>query len=1325
MEPALQSLTDRLNQLSDQFRELREGVQQTILIADLAPEMALTRARKVLEYVVREIFERRVKEPPGTRPLENLLDRLVKDGHFPVRLDAYAAGVRKFGNVGTHNFSERITAADVYQSLTQLMPILEWYFEEERPDAGVSLGLPQRQEETIRSKPVATVQSSKPETHLAVVPKGLRSFDANDAKSFLQLLPGPRDENGLPESIGFWKYRIESTHELTFTVGVIYGPSGCGKTSLAKAALLPRLADRILSVYVEATGEETEVRLLKALRKRCPGLPADLDLAATIIALRQGQGLQNSQKVLIVLDQFEQWLHANREDENSELVGALRQCDGERVQAILMVRDDFWVALSRFMTLLQIDLMEGQNVALIDLFELRHAKKVLTAFGVAFGALPENLSKDQESFLDQAVAGLAQGGRVVSVLLALFADMVKSKAWTLATLKEVGGMEGVGVTFLEETFSVASAKPKHRLHQKAAREVLGSLLPEQGTNIKGHMRSRQELLEASGYVDRAKEFEELIRILDNEVRLITPTDPEGIDSDASNTKIETSQRYYQLTHDYLVPSLRQWLTGKQRETLRGRAELRLADRAAVWNAKPENRLLPSLWEFLNIRLLADKKKWTPPQRKMMGKAGRLHGIRCGVTAAVVVTALFFAWEITGRFQAASLVDRLVSADITEVPAIVQKLRPFRRWANLLLRQEDANSARGSNQELYLAMALLPVDASKIAELRDRLPLVSPSQFPVVRTALLPYKDRVTKPLWNLALDPKRDVRQRFEAACALATYAPDDREWGQVNTFVAARLVTLEASALVAWREALRPAKDQLIKPLSSIYRDTSQKEQSRIYAAETLTDYAGDRLDGLFDLLADAELFQFPVLLASLAAHKDKTVALAHEELGKHLPDGASEDQKERLAKRQANAAIAMLELGAPGEVWPRLDRSPDPRVRSYIIHRLSPLGVDPQTILQRLDAERDVGIRQALVLALGEFTVAQLAAAGLPSMGSSSIERPKLIEKLLAVYEDESDAGLHGAVEWLLRKWGQSKRLDAVVEKLRNNERQMQARTSNEKRQWYVNTQNQTFVTVDAGEFVMGSPASESDRFPNEFRHRCRIGRRFAISSHEVTKAQYRTFQQAVKGFDLAGAPDLSAYVRTDDSPQTDVTWYEAAHYCNWLNEQEGIDKAQWCYEPNKQGAYLTGMKAKDQHLKLTGYRLPTDAEWEYACRAGTETSRYYGATETLLPNYAWYHVNGQNRTWPTGRLLPNDIGLFDMHGNADEWCFDQYIDYRKETDTNKVFDDAPTTRPVEDGPRRVLRGGAFYNLTNVIRSADRYSHHPADRNNRIGFRPARTCP
>ncbi len=161
------------------------------------------------------------------------------------------------------------------------------------------------------------------------MPKGLRSFDAHDADFFLELLPGPRDRDGLPDSLRFWKTRIEETDaDNTFTVGLIYGPSGCGKSSLVKAGLLPRLSANVIAVYVEATALETETRLLGGLRKRCPALAENLSLHGTVAALRRGHGIPAGKKVLIVLDQFEQWLHARKEETNSELVQALRQCDG-------------------------------------------------------------------------------------------------------------------------------------------------------------------------------------------------------------------------------------------------------------------------------------------------------------------------------------------------------------------------------------------------------------------------------------------------------------------------------------------------------------------------------------------------------------------------------------------------------------------------------------------------------------------------------------------------------------------------------------------------------------------------------------------------------------------------------------------------------------------------------------------------------------------------------------------------------------------------------------------------------------------------------------
>jgi hypothetical protein len=364
--------------------------------------------------------------------------------------------------------SERYTTAkDLAEELRYLLR--DSLAEEKSTDTGQDRNV--ADVDTPLPSPIPAPTDSRP---AKIVPKGLRSFDAEDADFFLELLPGPRGRDGLPESIRFWKTRIESTEaESPFSVGLLYGPSGCGKSSLVKAGLLPRLAREVVVVYIEATAEEIEGRLLLSLQKRCPALPAHLELKEALAALRQGQGIPMGTKVLVVLDQFEQWLHARMAEENPELLQALRQCDGGRVQCLILVRDDFWLAVSRFMQALEVRVLEAENSRLVDLFDPRHGRKVLAAFGRAFGALPETeLGKDNEAFLDQAVAGLAQEGKVISVRLALFAEMMKGKAWTPGTLKKVGGTEGVGVTFLEETFSASTAPPEHRYHQKAARAVL-------------------------------------------------------------------------------------------------------------------------------------------------------------------------------------------------------------------------------------------------------------------------------------------------------------------------------------------------------------------------------------------------------------------------------------------------------------------------------------------------------------------------------------------------------------------------------------------------------------------------------------------------------------------------------------------------------------------------------------------------------------------------------------------------------------------------------------------------------------------------------------
>src|SRR5262249_22180280 len=163
---------------------------------------------------------------------------------------------------------------------------------------------------------------------------------------------------------------------------------------------------------------------------------------------------------------------------------------------------------------------------------------------------------------------------------------------------------------------------------------------------------------------------------------ITPTDPEGADEACS--QVQAGARYYQLTHDYLVPSLRDWLTRKQKETRRGRAELMLADRAAVWNARPENRQLASLLQWLQIRWYTGRKHWTPPQRKMMGQASRYHALRGLVVLVVLVLLGWGGYETHGTLKAYALRDSLLAANTSGVPSIVQDMAPYRRWLDPLL-----------------------------------------------------------------------------------------------------------------------------------------------------------------------------------------------------------------------------------------------------------------------------------------------------------------------------------------------------------------------------------------------------------------------------------------------------------------------------------------------------------------------------------------------------------------------------------------------------------------------------------------------------------------
>lgn len=1223
-----------------------------------------------------------------------------------------------------------------------------------------------------------------------ITPRGLRSFTADDSGFFFDLLPGPRDRDGLPESIAFWKERIEQRDpDQTFTVGLLYGPSGCGKTSLVKAGLIPHLSPEVIAIHVEATPEATEQRMLGGLRKAIPELPEDLGLVDTLKQLRRGQ----FNKVVLIVDQFEQWLYANSDYADVELTNALRQCDGGHVQSIVMIRDDFAMAAARFMAALDVPIVQGVNFATVDMFDSNHARKVLIEFGQAFEKISTHTqehSVEQNRFFDQVVSGLAKNGKIVSVQIALFAEMVKDKPWVISTLEDVGGTEGIGVSFLEETFIARSANPKYKLHEQAARELLAALLPEVGSDIKGHMRSHEALLQESIYKDRPREFEELLRILDGQLRLITPTDPEGslkgelrsekmaCRSNISNFTGPTS--HFQLTHDYLVPSLREWLTRGQGETKKGRAELKLAERAATWSAKPENKQLPTLWEWLTIKRLTEKRKWKPSERAVMERANRYHLARSGLVSALCVMLMLGGvalkrWNDARQLNrdATNLVASLQTTDFAKIPEKIERLDEMREVVVPKLREALEEHDPQSDERLKLSLGLLACDSAPVDYLVQRLLTAPANQVPLLIDQLAPYSQTILSQLWAAA--QQHDPNTLLQSASALAQYDPDSEQWQTIARQVSGQVVRENPLRIAVWMDALRPAAKSLNPELKHIYSSPAEsRSQTEIdLATEILDSYAVEDFQLLHELILVGQPKQFSKLFDKYARFKQQAIDELRAELARpfnleesNVGENATGDVAEarRLAtiQRQANAAVALVQLEDPTPVYQFLTVDRDPEALSQFIYRIRGREVSPSLLIksfQELQAKAvpdDAIARQqhyyrlyGFVLGLGEYSFVQLPAQ----------LRDAIAKELAELYGTHPSRAVHSALGWLLRRWGKGAAVRRVDETHLDYD-------ESGVREWYVlkiippatdyqknlaavmRPKIQAFAKANKLrnlERLTGSTPQKSARFnkpptssviefsaPIYFKmivfpggkvtvgdsgqsRRVQIAGPIAVSDREVTWRQFspidgdtrrqnwnrqRPLYQQIDDPEL-GRPDEAAH---------GINWFEAVNYCRWLTSAVGLDEQYQSYEKleipesavTRSGRVELPVDTEwPKRRNQPGFRLPTEAEWEYVARAGTETQYSFGTSDSLLAEYCWYLSNSEQWSHPAGQLRPSLGGLFDIHGNLWEWVDDWY----------------------QKGSSRVNRGGGWGVISEGCRSAVRDRYPPVNQCDSLGFRLLRS--
>ena len=230
---------------------------------------------------------------------------------------------------------------------------------------------------------------------------------------------------------------------------------------------------------------------------------------------------------------------------------------------------------------------------------------------------------------------------------------------------------------------------------------------------------------------------------------------------------------------------------------------------------------------------------------------------------------------------------------------------------------------------------------------------------------------------------------------------------------------------------------------------------------------------------------------------------------------------------------------------------------------------------------------------------------------------------------------------------------------------------------------------VRIGGGTFIMGSPADERGRTGSEVpQHQVTVSS-FYISKYEVTQAEY----QEIMGIN-------PSHNKGANLPVEQVSWLDAVEYCNKRSVKEGLTPA-----------YTINGNNVSWERAANGYRLPTEAEGEYACRAGTQTPFYSG---TSVEEAGWYTGNSGGKTHPVGEKQPNSWGLYDMHGNVLEWCWDWLGDYSAQAQTD------PLGAP--QGTSRVYRGGCWIFQEFQTRSAYRFGNHQNLRSFMVGFRVAR---
>jgi formylglycine-generating enzyme required for sulfatase activity len=703
------------------------------------------------------------------------------------------------------------------------------------------------------------------------------------------------------------------------------------------------------------------------------------------------------------------------------------------------------------------------------------------------------------------------------------------------------------------------------------------------------------------------------------------------------------------------------------------------------------------------QLAADVENFLQNRPVQAARPGRWYAVRkfvrrnrSAVGVAIVAFALLGVfWGAQRRSEqrhreavARGAVQRYFEADVERLPALLKEMSPLREDIDPLMREADVPPGR----QLHLDLALVNVDPTTADRLESYIPRAEPREAAAIGQVLSGQASGWADRLWP-RLEGKVASAERVRLAAVLAQLDSNSPRWVEVADALVDSLLSEGPYRAAEWSGIFRPVMPKLRPQLEQVMLDRAHGTlERRLIAVRLLADTVHNpRLlsQWLVDCETDVFLVLYPASAGLLVSQEDffREITLAPGPSGRRL-----------------NACAAVLRAN-PNTNLDLLFRSgPDPELRAGLVHKLQALGVPAATVAARVISAGEPKAKSLWVQAMGAYGPADIP----PEL------RESLLQHCRESFSTQSDPELRGSLEWLLRRWqqtdalvaGQSALSDPVAMRHRCEQVIESAKAGQGVLpQWFATIKGQMMVAfVRPEEFVCGLRESDRDRFPLAGSSRpMRIPRSFAIGAKPVTVAEYQQCQADYKA--------NRHFSKQSDGPALDLCWDDAVRYCNWLSEKEGLEPV---YQVDPKTMQCV---PRQNALTRTGYRLPTEAEWEYACRGGTTTTRFYGSAE-----YAKEYVGLPYRTTSVGLTKPNPFGLFDLHGNVFNWCHDAFPGGTRSGPSPSV-DLGGTESTTATVTHHILRGTSFLSDTEISRSDLRSWAPTEERYITYGFRLART--